>query len=246
MSIDSAIWRKFPSLKPSILQKNSDFRRHPDVLKGNSSSDQLLREFGEKLEVFLSFVSKMDFNLNLLCRFFSFYVGSKVKNEYFWFLVHKVFHIKCVEFQNLEKVVDVETSTLGFKNIKIIKDNSRSSRVRRVDSNQNNNYSRRGNTSQYSRNNNRSPSNVSSYTRSKMVQLNNNNGVKLRNQAKFLDAVNILKRNIYSSGLSFLLGLKNQFQIYEKDAAILESRGAFMKTPNYQQMRESGKILIFL
>ena len=125
LEINSAIWRKFPNLKPSILQKNSDFRRHPDVLKGNSSSDQLLREFGEKLDLFLTFIGKMDFNLNLLCRFFSFYIGSKVKNEYFWFLVHKVFQIKCTEYAEIVKFAEMEEAKIGnninkdFKNIKI-------------------------------------------------------------------------------------------------------------------------------
>jgi hypothetical protein len=101
--VESAVWKRFPNLKPSILKKGSDFRRHPDVLKGNSSSDQLLKEFEEKMEVFLSFGNYIDFDLSVLCRFFSFYVGEKVKDEYFWFLVHKVFQIKCTDFSNISQ-----------------------------------------------------------------------------------------------------------------------------------------------
>jgi hypothetical protein len=76
-----------------------------------------------------------------------------------------------------------------------------------------------------------------------MKNLNNKNTHKLRNQTKFINAIKLLQENIFNSGLNFLLGLKNQFQIYEKEAAVLESRGAFMKTPNYQQMKASGKII---
>lgn len=110
---ESAIWRKFPNLKPSVLKQWSDFRRHPDVLKGNSSSDQLLKEFDEKMEVFLSFGNYIDFDLTSLCRFFSFYIGSKVKDEYFWFLVHKVFRISCTDFASLSKYAQSEDLKKG-------------------------------------------------------------------------------------------------------------------------------------
>jgi hypothetical protein len=98
----------------------------------------------------------------------------------------------------------------------------------------------RGN--RHGRNNDRSPSNYSSYNRQKMKNLNNKNTNRLRNQSKFINAVNLLQSNIYKSGLNFLLSLKNQFQIYEKDASVLESRGAFMITPHYQQMKASGNL----
>ena len=73
------------------------------MLKGNSSSDQLLKEFEEKMEVFLSFGNYIDFDLTILSRFFSFYVGDKVKDEYFWFLIHKVFQIKCIDYSGISQ-----------------------------------------------------------------------------------------------------------------------------------------------
>ena len=236
MPIDSTIWKKFPNLKPQILLKNSDFRRHPDVLKGNASAEQLLKEFEEKMDVFLSFGNYLDFDLNVLCRFFSFYVGSKVKDEYFWFLVHKVFQIKCTEFGSLSKYTDMHDVKEGREG-KLTAEKSPQEdfqesdlRSRRSQLNSRRTPSRRG----------EGASHYGSRQRDQLAKLNNDNTNRLRNQEKFIQAVEILRKNIFSDGMGLLLGLKNQFQIYEKDAAILESRGAFMKTPNYQQMKQSG------
>ena len=91
--------------------------------------------------------------------------------------------------------------------------------------------------SRYSRPVDKSPSRYSTYNRQKMKKLNNDNTHNLRNQTKFTNAIKILRNNIFKSGLSFLLELKNQFQIYEKDASVLESRGAFMKSPNYRKLK---------
>jgi hypothetical protein len=105
-------------------------------------------------------------------------------------------------------------------------------------------YNRRSNgTRNNRRNNDASPSRASAYNRKQVVQLNNDNTNRLRNQDKYVKAVTMMQQNIFDNGLSFLLSLKNQFQIYEKDAAILESRGAFLKSPNYQMMKNSGKVL---
>lgn len=67
------------------------------------------------MEVFLSFGNYIDFELSSLCRFFSFYIGDRVKDEYFWFLIHKVFQVKCTEFASLVKYSQAEDLKKGTR-----------------------------------------------------------------------------------------------------------------------------------
>lgn len=237
---ESTIWKKFPNLKPRLLMTSSDFRRHPDVLKGNSSADQLLKEFEEKMEIFLSFGNYIDFDLSSLLRFFSFYIGNKVKDEYFWFLIHKVFQVKCIDYAALVQFSEKQGLEKGTVAVKPERENiRRQSLIDRGLGGED--RSRRGG---HPRPANRSPGNYSAYsgfTRQKMKKLNNDNTHNLRNQTKFLDAVKLLRENIFKAGLSFLLELKNQFQIYEKDASVLESRGAFAKNPDFRKGQNGGR-----
>ena len=89
------------SLDLDTLQKYSDFSRHPNVLKGKSSEGELMKEFKVKVKVFLEFQNKRTLDLLDLQRFFEFYLGNQVKDEYFWFIIQKVFNIREVDFEKI-------------------------------------------------------------------------------------------------------------------------------------------------
>ena len=88
-------------LRVSDLISSSDFRKHPDVLKGNRTADLLLNEFKEKLQICMTFLDIQNLNLQQLSRFFEFYIGNQVKDDYFWFIIHKIFQVKFVTLSQL-------------------------------------------------------------------------------------------------------------------------------------------------
>lgn len=172
----------------------SDFRKHPDVIKQKTTAEILIKYFKVKMNLFMNFLNIKTFNLVNLIKFFEFYLGEKVTDEYFFFFIQKVFQINSINFNT----VNCQSDPL-HNNFTSQRNYSPSSSIR--------------SDGLYSM---RSESIASK--RERLRQMTSRNTENLRQSKEFIETVNLVKQIIYDKKIKTLLEIKRQFRIAQKES----------------------------